>query len=170
VRLLRYLNSAAFGWRHEVGSLRHALNLIGLRPLRQWAMMMGLLSLADDKPHELSLTALSRARFAEGIASHSGLEGHGGELFLGGMLSLVDTMVGRPLVELLDGLAVPERVRAALTVGEHPLGPALKLVTAYQTGDWNSVDAARAACPVDDQALDRAYVDSLSWAETTAAG
>ena len=152
------------------GSLRHALNLIGLRPLRQWAMMMGMLSLADDKPHELSLTALSRARFAEGIAPDSGLKEHGGELFLGGMLSLVDTMVGRPLAELLDGLAVPERVRAALTTGENPLGPALKLVTAYQAGDWNTVDAAREVCPVDDQALNRAYVDSLSWAETTATG
>ena len=170
VRLLRYLNSAAFGWRHEIGSLRHALNVIGLRPLRQWAMMMGLLSLADDKPHELSLTALSRARFAEKIAPDSGLRERGGELFLGGMLSLVDTMIGRPLAEVLASLAVPESVRAALTAGEQPLGPAIKLVTAYQTGDWTNVDAARADCPVDDGALDRAYVDSLSWAEATARG
>lgn len=169
VRLLRYLNSAAFGWRHEIESLKHALNVIGLRPLRQWAMMMGLLSIADDKPHELSLTALSRARFAERIAPDSGLREHGGELFLGGMLSLVDTMVGRPMPELLAGLAVSDRVRAALTTGEHPLGPALQLVTAYQVGDWSTVDAAKQACPVDDGALDRAYLDSLSWAEATAA-
>jgi c-di-GMP-related signal transduction protein len=168
VRLLRYLNSAAFGWRHEIESLRHALHVIGLRPLRQWAMMMGVLSLADDKPHELSLTALSRARFAERIAPDASLREHGGELFLGGMLSLVDTMVGRPLQEILPTLAVSDRVRAALTTGENPLGPAIKLVTAYQAGDWNTVDATRQECPVDEQALDEAYVDSLSWAEATA--
>ncbi len=170
VRLLRYLNSAAFGWRHEIGSLRHALNVIGLRPLRQWAMMMGLLSLADDKPHELSLTALSRARFAERIAPESGLQEHGSELFLGGMLSLVDTMIGRPLAEVLGGLAVSERVRTALLAGETPLGPALQLVSAYQVGDWSTVDAVKQAVAVDDGALDRAYVDSLAWAEATAAG
>jgi EAL and modified HD-GYP domain-containing signal transduction protein len=78
-------------------------------------------------------------------------------------------MVGRPLAEVLDGLAVPERVRVALTAGENPLGPALQLVTAYQKGDWTSVDAAKTTCPVDDQALDRAYVDSLAWAEETTA-
>ena len=167
VRLLRYLNSAAFGWRHEIESLKHALNVIGLRGLRQWAMMMGMLSLADDKPHELSLTALSRARFAERIAPDAALREHGGELFLGGMLSLVDTMVGRPMAEVLNGLAVSDRVRAALTQGENPLGPAIRLVTAYQAGDWTSVDAAKVECPVDDHALDRAYVDSLSWAEST---
>ncbi|HTR97657.1 MAG TPA: HDOD domain-containing protein [Candidatus Acidoferrales bacterium] len=169
VRLLRYLNSAAFGWRHEIPSIGHALALMGQRPLRQWAMMMGLLQLADDKPSELSLTALARARFAERIAPPSGLRDHGDELFLGGMLSLMDAMVGRPLPELLGGLAVPDRVRDALLQGQNPLGPALQLVTAYQCGDWQRVDAARSACPVDDRELGEAYVDSLAWAGNVAA-
>ena len=59
---------------------------------------------------------------------------------------------------------------ASIPVVGDALGPALKLVTAYQTGDWTTVDAARQACPVDDSALDRAYVDSLTWAEATATG
>jgi EAL and modified HD-GYP domain-containing signal transduction protein len=169
VRLLRYLNSAAFGWRHEIDSLRHALAVIGVRPLRQWALMIGMLRLGSDRPHELSLTALSRARFAERIAPPSGLQEHQGELFLGGLLSLVDTMVGRPLPEVLSGLAVSERVRAALLGREGPLAPPLTLVSAWQTGDWASVESARRACPVDDRSLGEAYVDSLAWAEATAA-
>lgn len=168
VRLLRYLNSASFGWRHEIGSLRHAIALMGVRPLRQWATMIGLLSLGADKPHELSLTALSRARFAERIAPSSGLAEHQHELFLGGLLSLVDTMVGRPLQEVLSGLAVPDRVRAALLGHEGPLSPPLQLVSAYQSGDWATVESTRTACPVDDRALGEAYVDSLAWAEATA--
>lgn len=169
VRLLRYLNSASFGWRHEIGSLRHAIALMGVRPLRQWATMIGLLSLGADKPHELSLTALSRARFAERIAPRSGLGEHGGELFLGGLLSLVDTMVGRPMNDILGGLAVPERVRAALLGREGPLAPPLELVSAWQSGDWATVEATRRAVPVDERELGEAYVDSLAWAEATAA-
>lgn len=169
VRLLRYLNSAAFGWRHEIDSLRHALAVIGVRPLRQWALMIGMLRLGSDRPHELSLTALSRARFAERIAPPSGLQEHQGELFLGGLLSLVDTMVGRPLPEVLSGLAVSERVRAALLGREGPLAPPLALVSAWQSGDWATVEATRRACPVDDRELGEAYVDSLAWAEATAA-
>ncbi len=168
VRLLRYLNSAAFGWRHEIGSLRHALAVIGARPLRQWALMIGLLSCGNDKPHELSLTALSRARFAERLAPTSGLQEHQGELFLGGLLSLVDAMVGRPMEEVLKGLAVSERVRAALLGREGPLAPPLQLVSAYQIGDWAAVEASRRECRVDDRALGEAYVDSLAWAEATA--
>ncbi|MBI5170671.1 MAG: HDOD domain-containing protein [Candidatus Eisenbacteria bacterium] len=172
MRLLRYLNSAAFGWRHEVSSIGHALALMGISPLRKWAMMMGMMSLCDDRPHELMVTALSRARFSERLAPPSGLAQHEHELFLTGMLSMVDTMVGRPADEILGGLSVSPTVREAVLAGSEPLGPVLKLVTAYERGDWDTVDEMRRDteyAQVDDEQLDRAYVDSVEWAEATAA-
>ncbi len=172
MRLLRYLNSAAFGWRHEVTSIKHALALMGLSPLRKWAMMMGMMSLCDDRPHELMVTALSRARFSERLAPPAGLAMHEHELFLTGMLSMVDTMVGRPADEILGGLSVSPSVRDAVLQGAQPLGPVLKLVTAYERGDWDTVDEMRETTDVvkvDDEQLDRAYVDSVEWAEATAA-
>ncbi len=168
VRLLRYLNSAAFGWRHEIGSIQHALELMGERPLRRWASMLALMSLCDDRPHELLVTALSRARFAERISAPSGLPEHEHELFLAGMLSLVDAMVGRPAIEILEGLAVPVSVRNAVLEHATPLGPVLDMVTAYQRGDWQGLDESRRDCLITDHQLDEAYVDSLAWAEATA--
>lgn len=168
VRLLRYLNSAAFGWRHEVDSIEHALGVMGERPLRRWATMLGVMTLCDDRPHELLVTALSRARFAERIGTPVGLAGRESELFLAGMLSLVDAMVGRPAPEILAGLALPAAVTNAVLERASPLGPVLDIVTAYERGDWQQVDARRARCPVDDQALDEAYLDSVAWAEATA--
>ncbi len=172
MRLLRYLNSAAFGWRHEVTSIGHALALMGISPLRKWAMMMGMMSLCDDRPHELMVTALSRARFAERMAPPAGMREREHELFLTGMLSMVDTMVGRPADEILGGLTVSDSVREAVLEGTTPLGPVLKLVKAYERGDWDTVDETRHQCDldaVDDSTLDRAYVDSVEWAEATAA-
>jgi EAL and modified HD-GYP domain-containing signal transduction protein len=170
MRLLRYLNSAAFGWRHEIGSLRHALALMGVRPLRKWAMMMGMLSLCDDHPAELAVTALARGRFAERIGPPAGLVQQDVELFLTGMLSLADTMVGRPAPEVLGGLALPESVRRALLEGGNPLGSVLQMVTAYERGDWAALEAAGPAASLDDRLLNEAYVDSLAWAESTARG
>jgi c-di-GMP-related signal transduction protein len=167
-RLLRYLNSAAFGWRHEIASLRHALQLMGVEPLRKWATMMGFLSLGHDRPRELVITALSRAHFAEEIGPRGGVAGYGLDLFLTGMLSVVDAMVGRPMREILDGLSIPDPVRAALTGGEHPVGSVLRVVQAYEQGNWPAVEAVRATCPIDDRALSEAYLRSLQWAEATA--
>lgn len=166
-RLLRYLNSAAFGWRHEIPSLRHALSVIGLVPLRKWAMMMGLMRLGDERPRELLVTSLSRARFAEELGPPSGLPDHRLDLFLAGMLSVVDALVGRPMREVLAGLAVPTAVRQALTGGDHPVGSVLRMVKAYERGDWSGVESAPALVPVGPAVMDQAYQRSLSWAEAT---
>lgn len=168
LRLLRYLNSAAFGWRHEIVSLRHALMLMGLRPLKKWAMMMGMMNLSEDRPRELTVTALSRARFAEQIGPPAGLVSQDHELFLTGMLSLADAIVGRPIREIVDGLALPTAVRAALTEGGNTIASVLRMVSAYQRGDWVTVDAASAETAVDYGVLDQAYVSSLEWAEAVA--
>lgn len=169
VRLLRYLNSAAFGWRHEVPTLGHALSLMGARPLRKWATMMGLLQLNEGGPPELAITALARARFAERIGPPAGLEKREVELFLTGMLSVVDAMVGRPATEVLSQLAVPEPVADAVVEGRNELGSVLQLVTAYERGDWQRVESLPAARGLQPRELDEAYRDSLHWAEMTAA-
>ncbi len=166
-RLLRYLNSAAFGWRHEIPSLGHALALLGLDPLRKWAAMMGFVALGGDRPRELVVTGLSRARFAEELAGPAGMPEHGSELFLTGMLSVVDAMVGRPMREILDGLAVPAAVRSALNGDEHPIRPVYDAVKAYERGDWDAAEIATARLPL--PVMKDAYLRSLSWAEASAA-
>ncbi len=169
VRLLRYLNSAAFGWRHEVPTLAHALSLMGARPLRKWATMMGLLQLNEGNPPELAVTALARARFAERIGPPAGVERQEVELFLTGMLSVVDAMVGRPAREVMSQLAVHPSVTSAVVEGDNELGSVLRVVTAYERGDWKSVESTPAARALDARLLDEAYVDSLQWAEATVA-
>ena len=64
LRLLRYVNSAFFGLRGEVRSIGQALALLGIENLRRWATLTTLASI-DDKPTELTITALIRARFCE---------------------------------------------------------------------------------------------------------
>ena len=69
-RLLRYINSAFFGLRREITSVRQALVLLGLENIRRWATLLALAGV-DDKPHELLVTALLRARMCEQLAPPS---------------------------------------------------------------------------------------------------
>ena len=39
-RLLRYLNSAAFGFANEIHSVRHALSILGEREVRRWIRLV----------------------------------------------------------------------------------------------------------------------------------
>ena len=76
-RLLRYINSAFFGLRQQVRSIGQAVALLGLEHLKQWATLTVFTSI-DDKPAELTITALVRARFCE-LAAHDQLDAAGSE-------------------------------------------------------------------------------------------
>src|SRR5205823_4628884 len=62
-RLLRYLNSAVFGFPSEIHSVRHALSILGEREVRRWVRLVATLGAGQGKSSELVLSALVRARF-----------------------------------------------------------------------------------------------------------
>ncbi|MDQ6995025.1 MAG: HDOD domain-containing protein, partial [Mariprofundaceae bacterium] len=69
-RLLKYINSAAFGMRREIESIEQALVLLGLNNARRWLALLSLSALGDGKPLELIRTALYRGYLLESIAKH----------------------------------------------------------------------------------------------------
>ena len=90
-RLLRYLNSAIFGFKSQIHSVRHALSILGERDVRRWVRLVAAVGAGQDKPSDLVLSALVRAKFGELLAPRVP---HGeSNLFLMGLLSLIDAML-----------------------------------------------------------------------------
>ena len=96
-RLLRYINSAFFGLRFEISSIGQALALLGVENLRRWATLTVLASI-DDKPPELTVTALVRAHFCE-LAGEQLAGPRPGELFTLGLFSVIDALMDAPIDE-----------------------------------------------------------------------
>jgi c-di-GMP-related signal transduction protein len=67
-KLLRYLNSAAFGLSTEIHSIPQELSLLGERELRKWIAVVAVCVMADSKPDELRAAPLVRGRFCEVLA------------------------------------------------------------------------------------------------------
>ncbi len=166
VKLLRHLNSAAFHWRSAVKSIRQALTLLGERPFRRWAALVTLTSLGEGRPTELLLHTLIRAEFGELLAAPFGIPDAAGDLFLMGLLSQVDALIGRPLPELLGQLALAPRVKKAL-LGEATDLPSLlfRAAGAWQRGDFSPLAELAAAHGVAEEVLARAYAGALDWAQ-----
>ena len=165
VRLLRYLNSAQFGWKSQVTSLKHALVLLGERHFRKWASLIAVVGMTDDRPPELTLTCLTRARFAEFPCPHaSGLGGRELDAFLTGLLSALDAVVGRPMKELLADISVSRDVDAALLGTETRLGQLRALVMAYEHADWSEVGTFAKALGVNETVLPELYRKAVEWA------
>jgi c-di-GMP-related signal transduction protein len=171
VKLLRYLKAAAFGFRGEITSIKHGLALLGERPFRRWASVLAMAQLSSDRPAELLSTCLVRARFCEQLARDVGFAARELDLFVVGLFSLMDAVVGRPLRELLSDVALPGDLTEALLPTGKPsrLGDVLELVVAYERADWLAVEFGSNKLGLVDsiRTLPRYYQDALSWAMTT---
>lgn len=165
VKLLRYLNSSAFGLRTKVRSIQEALVLLGEQPLKRWASLVALTGIGEDKPPELVLTALYRARMCELLGERCALRTRAFDLFLIGLFSVIDAMMDRPIEETLTPLGLRQDVYDALVHQEGPLGELLLLVRGYAEGDWPAVERLSGRLQVEAAALPAAYGDALAWAE-----
>jgi c-di-GMP-related signal transduction protein len=135
-RLLRFLNSAAFGFRSEIKSIRHALVLLGDRPLRKWVSLMALSRLGEEKPTELITLSMVRARFCETLGRRLDMADRDSDLFMLGMFSLLDAVLDRPMVEVLKDMALSDEVRAGLLRENPTLHDVLELSIAFERAEW----------------------------------
>jgi EAL and modified HD-GYP domain-containing signal transduction protein len=134
-KLLRYINSAAFGLRVEVGSFRHALMLLGYQRLKRWLALLLTSASKDRDMKPVMFAALRRGLLMEELARASGggnNEEMRNEAFIGGVFSLLDRMMKQPFAELLKAVPVPDSVRQVLVDGVGPYQPFLEVVRAVE--------------------------------------
>ncbi len=159
VRLLKYINSAYFGLRQPVRSIAHALALLGIDRLRPWAAMT-LFASVEDKPTELTITALARARFCELVAEQRGLSDTS-ESFMVGLFTVLDALFDLPIDEAVASLPLAQEARDALVQHAGPLGDALECLIALETADFARAEAILPTAG-------SLYMSAISWADETA--
>lgn len=162
--LLRYINSAAYGLRQKVESIKHALVYLGAAGLKKWINLFALRGLSADKPDVLVLMAIVRARFCELMAGPIGMPEQSFDLFLLGMLSIIDALVDRPKSAILAELHVDANVRAALLENKGRMADLLTLLVAYEKGNWSDVSAVAGQLGINEEAVPGVYFEALKWA------
>ena len=162
--LLRYLNSASFPWRGPIDSIGHALQLLGNDNLRHWAALTALGAVGQDKPQALLVASGVRGRFCEALAPLARFEQRAPELFLLGVLSLLDALLDRPMSEALEPLHLAPQLVDALTGSASDLRRVLDLVVAYERADWRGVAAAARGIGVPERVLPQLYLEAVEWA------
>jgi c-di-GMP phosphodiesterase len=157
-RFLRYINSAFFSLPHKVGSIRQALVLLGISAVKKWATLLAMADI-DDKPNELVVTALVRAKMCE-LAAGSRPTREREEYFTTGMFSVVDALLDSPMDVVLASLPLSDEVKDALHRYHGPKGVVLKAVLAYEQARF---DDLKALAPPDTSAQE-IYTQSIAWA------
>ncbi len=142
-RLLRYINSPAFGLRVEINSFRHAIMMLGHQKLKRWLALLLATASKDVNQRALMFAAVRRGLFMERLVSEEGDADLRNELFLCGVFSLLDRLMNQSFADLLKTIPVPERVVQGLAGGTGPFKPYLDLVRAVEME--SAYDLAEAA-------------------------
>jgi len=164
-KLLKLINSAAFALRHKVTSILQALSLLGIREIRSWVSLLSISQMANDKPAELVVSSLVRARFCEQTALACGMGGRKADMFLMGLFSLLDVIMSRPLDEILREITIEEDIQAALTGEPGTMRTNLDLIVAIEKADWDQVTELSNQLQVDESEVCTAYMEAVKWAQ-----
>jgi c-di-GMP phosphodiesterase len=158
-RVLRCINSSFYNLPRKVESIRQAIVILGLDPLRQLCSLVAMQGF-DDRPPSLIVVAMSRARMCEQLGRLIGAPDTG-PYFITGLFSMLNVLTGVPIPKLIEDLPLAKPIEQALIKEEGTLGAALHCVRAYERGRWQ--DVAFHGLPL--EVVRAAYVDAVFWAE-----
>jgi EAL and modified HD-GYP domain-containing signal transduction protein len=131
-RFLLYSNSAALGLRSDVESLRHGLMLLGLSNFRNWLLAQQSHAANDINLHPVRAAMVLRARLTEQLLDAGEEQKLRSEVYLCGLLSQIDLVLGEPLSAALQRLPVSDRITAAIQGKTGPYAPYLEVATALE--------------------------------------
>ena len=158
-KLLRHINTATYGLRRRVDSVRETLVYLGFQQVKNLASLF-LLASVDHKPQDLVMTSMLRARMCELMAQASeGQDGH--QAFTVGLFSMLDALMDCPMETVLERLPLAEDLRRALLERTGDLGELLASAQAYERGDWERVpclDLSRGA-------IKAAFLGAVEWVD-----
>jgi len=135
-RLLRYINSAQFGLGKQIDSIKRAVVMLGRNTIRNLASLIAL-SQIDDKPHELFVTAMIRAKMAESVSKALKI-GDPESCFTIGLFSVIDALMDQPMSSIMEQLPLSDDIKTGLLDHRGAAGYVLDIVGAYERADWNN--------------------------------
>ena len=162
-KLLRFVNSAFFGFVKEIKSINHGLVILGLKEIKKWISLIVLNDLSREKVEELITISLIRAKMCEELAPKLKTKNDSFELFLLGLFSCLDALIDRSMFAILSKTSLPIEIKNALLSKENQYKIILDIVVTYEIGDWKEFEKMATKLKLDVSEFSSSYINSLKW-------
>jgi EAL and modified HD-GYP domain-containing signal transduction protein len=142
--------------------------MLGEREVCRWIRLAVTLVAAQNKPSDLVLSALVRGRFCELLAPK--VKHDGSDLFLVGLLSLMDSILDIPMGVVLEGISVDKETKSVLLGQESRLTLVYQLMLAQETANWEAVTALSAQMSIAEGFVAECRWQAMEWARQMTSG
>lgn len=161
-RFMVYTNSASLGLRTGIDSLRRGLVMMGYGSIKRW--------LSDQLPHastEVDLRPVReamvlRARLTEHLLESGLQKDLRSEVYLCGLFSQLDVLMGEPLGNILHRIPLSERIYDATVTRTGPYAPSLEMACALESDDASAIRQLCETHELDQEEVNRALLRVLS--------
>lgn len=169
VKIVGMANSPATGLASPVASLEQAMLVLGRVSLYRWLSVTMFRTSGSGRDEALLEMALWRARFLELAAGGRHPRQECDELFLVGLLSLIDSLLGLPMAQVLQRMKLPLPVVEVLRDSAGPYGRFLLLALAVDKGRGEQAQQLAAALGIAEERIEGAAREARAWAEAALA-
>ncbi|MEG1970167.1 MAG: HDOD domain-containing protein [Burkholderiaceae bacterium] len=165
-KLLRLVNSAAFGLSVQITSFQHAVMMLGYKKMMRWLSLLMTTASKDANTAPLVHASIRRGLFLEYVAGDDADNETRDELFITGAFSLLDRITGATFPQLFELIALSDNVTDAICEHEGPHGPYLGLIEAIERGDPIAIRRATEALALPVSDCNRALLRALAAAQS----
>jgi EAL and modified HD-GYP domain-containing signal transduction protein len=153
------------GYTHKIGTLDQALIVLGQQKLYRWLTLL-LYTSGNTRGLDWAImeNALVRARLAELVAQDSLSPTERDELFVAGVFSLLDIVLGLPMADVLRQVSLPPLVNEVLLQQTGKYAPYLDLAIACEQSDGADIAAMSHAVGLDGKQVNTLHVEAMIWA------
>lgn len=166
--LLRLVNSVAVGARHKISSLKQAIVTLGRQQLQRWLNLLLFVNQGGDMQNPLLELAATRGKLMEllAVAQSERDKDHHDRAFVTGIMSLLDTLLGMSMEEVVKQVNLASDVENALLKHEGELGKLLLLVMKMEQNDFNTAEGLLADMQLSLDHLMQAQIEAMNWANS----
>jgi EAL and modified HD-GYP domain-containing signal transduction protein len=134
-KLLRLVNSAAFGLPVQITSFQHAVMMLGYKKMMRWLSLLLATASKDANTFPLMHASIRRGMFLEFVGGAEESPEVRDELFITGAFSMLDRITGAPFAQLFELISLSENVVDAIVRREGPYAAYLSLIESIERSD-----------------------------------
>jgi EAL and modified HD-GYP domain-containing signal transduction protein len=166
-KLMRFINNPMINKRQKIESLQHAINYMGHVEIKKFIALLALANMRGEKPTELLIQSLVRARFCSLMSVELELPENPPTSFLLGLFSMIDALLDQPMEIVVEKLPVGQELRDALCKKniDSTMGLQMRACFAFEEADWDQIDYIALQFELSSGRLYTLYYEAMHWAQ-----
>ena len=149
--------------RAPIKDINQAAALLGQKEIKKWISTAVSNALCSDRPSEITRVSMLRAKFCENLAKFYEMATQQDNLFMVGLLSVLDVILEMPMEDALKMIFIPDAIRDALSSSKGDMYRVLEFVLQYEHGDWLEISRQALVMNMAIKDIHNAYVDAMMW-------